>query len=199
MGVCSNFLCATKPGDEVLLSGHTGKRFLLPTETNKHDYLFFATGTGIAPFRGMIMELLEGPDGPTSSEVHLVMGAAYRSDLLYDECFVKLSEQHPNFRYHTVLSREIQSDGSRGGYVHHYLDRQLELHKPMLTNERTLMYICGLAGMQLGIFELLARAGLGAPFLKVRDELADVPPAEWSAEQIKRYVRPPHRCMLEVY
>lgn len=199
LGVCSNYLCDSKPGDEVLISGPNGKRFLLPVQKDRHDYLFFATGTGIAPFRGMAMELLESPSGPTTSEIHLVMGAAYRSDLLYDDYFRRLAEQHPNFHYHTVISREVQLDGMSGRYVHHYLDQQLDLHERMLTNDRTLMYICGLAGMQMGIFELLARRGFGDRFLKVKDEIADIPPEEWQLSQIKRYVRPTHRCMLEVY
>jgi hypothetical protein len=52
--------------------------------------------------------------------------------------------------------------------------------------------------MQLGVFELLARHGIGG-FTKVADELAAKPVPEWTADDIKRRVRPTHRCMLEVY
>lgn len=199
LGVCSNYLCDMSEGTEVLVSGPAGKRFLLPVETDRHDYLFLATGTGIAPYRGMLKDLFEGPDGPTKSQVHLVMGVAYTTDLLYDDFLRELSTKHDNFHYHTVISREITPDGVRGGYVHHYLDRQLDQHAKFLASDRTLIYICGLAGMQLGVFELLAKRGLGAPYLKVKDELADIPPTEWDTKGIKRYVRPTHRCMLEVY
>ena len=199
LGVCSNHLCDLKEGDEVLVTGPSGKRFLLPEDPARHDYLFLATGTGIAPFRGMLLDLLERPEGPVESEIHLVMGVAYSTDLLYDEDLRELAEKHGNFHYHTVVSREIGADGTRGGYVHHYLDRQIELHETLLSSDRTLMYLCGLAGMQIGVFQLLARLGLGGPFLKVKDELAEVPCEEWTAQQIKRHVRPTHRCMLEVY
>ena len=199
VGVCSNYLCDLAPGAEVQISGPNGKRFLLPTEPSNHDFLFLATGTGIAPYRGMILELLKGPNGPVSSEIHLVMGAAYNTDLLYDDTFRALADEFPNFYYHTVVSREIQSDPSQGGYVHHYLDRQVQLHTGLLKNDRTLMYICGMAGMQLGVYQLLTRLGLDGPFLTIKDELADVDPADWELKQIKRYVRPTHRCMLEVY
>jgi hypothetical protein len=60
------------------------------------------------------------------------------------------------------------------------------------------MYMCGLAGMQVGVFELLARHGISG-FTKVADELAGKPVPEWTADDIKRRVRPTHRCMLEVY
>ena len=49
LGVCSNYICNLGPGDEVKVTGPNGKRFLLPDSPNNHDYLFVATGTGIAP------------------------------------------------------------------------------------------------------------------------------------------------------
>ena len=61
------------------------------------------------------------------------------------------------------------------------------------------MYICGLAGMQTGVFQTLATRELAAPYLKVKDEYADVPVSEWDAAGIRRHIRPTHRCMLEVY
>ena len=63
LGVCSNYLCDIQEGDEVAVTGPNGKRFLLPEDIEAHNYLFIATGTGIAPFRGMLMELLERPGG----------------------------------------------------------------------------------------------------------------------------------------
>lgn len=49
-GVCSNFLCDAKPGQEIMMTGPTGKVLLLPTNT-KAPVICVATGTGIAPFR----------------------------------------------------------------------------------------------------------------------------------------------------
>ena len=198
VGKCSNYLCNLQVGDEVQVTGPAGKRFLLPSDPEQHDYLFLATGTGIAPFRGMVMELLDTPD-PVTSEVHLVMGAPYTTDLLYDAYFRELAARHPNFHYHTVVSREIAPDGQKGGYIHHYLDRQVKLHEELISRDRTLMYMCGLAGMQLGVFQMLAQRGLGDGYLKIKDEYTDVNPTEWDGKSIKRNVRPTSRCMLEVY
>jgi hypothetical protein len=52
--------------------------------------------------------------------------------------------------------------------------------------------------MQVGVFQLLARLGITG-FTTIAAELAGKPVAEWTAEEIKRRVRPTHRCMLEVY
>ncbi len=221
LGVCSNWLCDRRVGDPIDLSGPNGKRFLLPTDPDAHDYLFLATGTGIAPFRGFLMELLVGPPvgSPAAanwkrctSRIELVMGSPYTTDLLYDDLLQDLAHKHPNFRYHPVISRELRGEsrssggghgghGGHGGYVHHYIDRQLEqtpgamdlLHSP-----RTLIYACGLAGMQIGVFEMLARRSITG-YTKIGDELAGKPVKEWTTEEIKRRVRPTHRCMLEVY
>ena len=207
-GVCSNHVCDLREGDPIAVAGPNGKRFLLPKDRNAHDYLFLATGTGIAPFRGFIHELFVGPPKgtpahaawrPCTSKVHLVMGTPYTSDLIYDEFFRQVANDHPNFAYHTVISRELRPDGGKGEYIHHYVDRTLPQFDALLRDERSLMYVCGLAGMQVGIFQTLAARGLGAGFLDVHAELSSVPAADWTAEQVKRRVHATRRCMLEVY
>jgi hypothetical protein len=50
-GVCSNFLCDAKPGDEVMLTGPAGKVMLMPESNPNADIIMIATGTGIAPYR----------------------------------------------------------------------------------------------------------------------------------------------------
>lgn len=199
IGIASNYICDLNPGDEVQITGPSGKRFLLPQNRQDHDYIFIATGTGIAPFRGMAMELLEHPDGPCPSQIHLLMGAPYTSDLLYDDLFTRYDREFDNFRYHTAISRERRPDGSRGIYVDRLLEEKLDVLGPLLENPRTLIYICGLIGMQVGVYTALAAHGLGEPYIIIKEELTDVEPAQWDAKQVKRFVRPTGRCMVEVY
>ena len=66
-------------------------------------------------------------------------------------------------------------------------------------NPRTVIYICGLIGMQIGLYPVLARHGLSDGYLVIKDEIADVSPGEWTSEQIKRQIRPTGRCQVEVY
>jgi len=201
LGLCSNYLCDLSEGDEVLVSGPNGRSFLLPEDTEAHDYVFVATGTGIAPFRGMAMELFERASGPTSSQVHLVMGSPYTTDLLYDEQMRGFAERFENFHYHTAISREVRPDGRRGIYVDGYVDERMgDLFGPLLASDRTLIYVCGLAGMQVGLFRVLAAHGLAEPYLAFRDEtMRERDPREWSHEDVRRGIRPTKRCMLEVY
>ena len=56
-GVCSNFLCDSKPGDDVMLTGPAGKVMLMPEKNPATDLIMVATGTGIAPYRSFLRRL----------------------------------------------------------------------------------------------------------------------------------------------
>lgn len=161
-GVCSEYLCDLKAGDEVLLTGPVGMHFLVPEDFRERDVVFFATGTGIAPFRGMLQELFERGH---RREAWLVFGVPYRDVTLYDEEFRRHLE-HPNFRYATAVSREETNPNpdriptpNQKMYVQALLyARRAELG-PVLRRPRTLVYLCGLKGMEKGIFEAVELVG----------------------------------------
>ncbi len=200
LGVASNYLCDLKEGDEITITGPAGKRFVLPEDTGAHDYIFFATGTGIAPFRSMLLELLEG-DAPAASRIVLVMGAPYATDLLYHHELRELAERHENFTYLTAVSREADPDEGKGLYVQDRLRTHADLLTPMLASERTLVYICGIAGMELGIMQGIGR-GLDPGDLAsyvVLGEGAPTDPLQWDRRMIPRTLRPTRRLLMEVY
>lgn len=199
VGICSNYLCDLVAGDEVQITGPAGKRFLLPVNTADHDYVFIATGTGIAPFRGMVRELLEHPDGPCPSRIHLLMGSPYTSDLIYDDLFRSKDAEHENFTYHTAISREARPGGKRGIYVQALIDEKLDIFGPLLESPRTLVYMCGLLGMDAGVYRVMARHNLAGQYITIGDELQGVDPDEWTGQQIKRHVKTTARCMVECY
>lgn len=198
LGVCSNHICDLDEGDPITLTGPAGKRFLLPKDLHAHDYMFFATGTGIAPFRGMIIDLLEAG---VQNHVTLVMGAPYATDLLYHAFFLEMHEQHPNFTYLTAISREQQEDGHDRLYVQDRLTTNREQLLPQLISERNLIYICGLAGMEVGIFQQIAQALQGAAleqYLTVQGEALHAI-RSWNRKSLKEHVRHTGRILLEVY
>ncbi|TVQ33281.1 MAG: hypothetical protein EA376_02785 [Phycisphaeraceae bacterium] len=198
LGVASNYLADLQEGDEVAISGPNGKRFLLPENLGGHDYIFIATGTGIAPFRGMLLDLLEAD---CASKILLIMGVPYATELLYHDFFLQLQEKHEHFTYLTALSRQEQEHGGRPMYVQQRLETDREIVLPMLSNDRTLMYICGIAGMELGIFQELARLLTGESleqYLQCDPQtLADE--TSWSRRMIGREIKPTERVFLEVY
>jgi len=198
LGVCSNYLCDLQVGEQVRLTGPNGKRFLLPADPNAHDYLFLATGTGIAPFRGMLLELLENPAGACESQIHLVMGSPYTTDLLYHDLLLRLSGQHQNFHYHTAISREDASDGA-GRYVDGLLNEGMDTFGPLLDSSRTLIYLCGLDGMRVGLYRTLAAHGLDAGYIRIDPALGARSPDDWGTADMRRGVKPTGRCLIEVY
>ncbi len=195
LGVCSNYLCDLEPGDPVQLTGPQGRRFLLPVHLDAHDYLFLATGTGIAPFRGMLLEMFR--DRGCTSRVELVMGVPYTTDLLYDDLFTDLAERHANFRYHRAISRE--GPNGRGRHVDALLDDGMEHFAGLIASRRTLIYVCGLAGMEYSLITLLARHGLIDDYFDVAPQLAARDPATWQPGDVRRRVKATARCLLEVY
>merc|ERR1719439_42997 len=109
-GVCSNFLCDTTPGEEVVMTGPSGKVMLLPEEDPNTDYIMVATGTGIAPMRSFLRRMF-AEKTPYAKDFKglawLFLGVANSDALLYDEEWKKIEKANPDhFRYDIALSRE---------------------------------------------------------------------------------------------
>jgi ferredoxin--NADP+ reductase len=119
-GVCSNFLCDTKPGDKVMMTGPAGKVMLMPEEDPTTDYIMVATGTGIAPYRGFIRRLFfeKTPAADAyKGTAWLFLGVANSDALLYDDEFQEVKEKYPdNFRLDYALSRE--QTNKKGGKMY---------------------------------------------------------------------------------
>jgi ferredoxin--NADP+ reductase len=204
LGVASNWLCDRKPGDKIRVTGPNGKRFVLPADAAAHDYVFFATGTGVAPFRGMITDLLESG---VQSKIALVMGSPYSTDLLYDKWLRAMAEKHKaNFSYITAISREPNHAASGGAtlgpmYVQDRIASDYATLEPLLTSPRCLVYICGLAGMEIGIFRQLARtlpAASREGYIEADAEaLANVD--GWARTMLHKQIKLTRRVFMEVY
>ncbi len=149
-GFFSNFLCDLRAGDEVRFHGPHGY-FTLKQPVR--DSLFIATGTGIAPIRGMLHWLLADPARYDDREFWLVFGVRYQQDLYYDEEFRVLERTHPNFHYLPTLSRDNPGWTGARGYVQEQVEK--------LGVGRTDMdaYICGLRDMVTANRELLKKLG----------------------------------------
>lgn len=194
LGVASNYLADLKPGDKVRMTGPSGRRFLLPENSRDFNYIFFATGTGIAPFRGMIQELFEDE---YKNDCVLVFGCPYRTDLLYPNYFEEMGENQSNFHYLKCISREDRRPDGSKYYVQTKLIDEIDLLQPIMVKENTLFYICGMKGMETGIYAELLKQGFDE-YLDIRkklpEDLNDIP-----QDKFKRFIRPGSRIFEEVY
>jgi len=168
-GVCSNFLCDTQPGDEVVMTGPAGKVMLLPEEDPTTDYIMVATGTGIAPYRGFIRRLFV-EDTPAARAYKggawLFLGVANSDALLYDDEFQEATKKGLRLDY--ALSRE--QTNAKGGKM--YIQDKVEEYADEVFDKLEKgahIYFCGLKGMMPGIQDML----------KVVAEKKDINYDEW--------------------
>lgn len=151
-GVASNYLCDAQVGDQLPMTGPTGRTFLLPDDPGT-NLIMIATGTGIAPFRGFLRQRYQDPQAETGMS-WLIFGVQTQKDLLYrDE--LELFDQHPQVRVTYAISREQQTSDGRKMYVQERVKEHVEELFRLIQDEKTVTYICGLKGMETGISEAL--------------------------------------------
>jgi ferredoxin-NADP reductase len=149
-GFFSNFLCDLEPGALVDFHGPHGY-FVLKNPVR--DAVFIATGTGIAPMRGMLDWLFAEPTRHEGREFWLVFGTRYAEDLYYNDQFLDMERKHPNLHYVSTLSRDNEGWTGGRGYV--------QEHVAKIVGTRTDMdaYICGLRDMVQANRDLLKGIG----------------------------------------
>jgi NAD(P)H-flavin reductase len=131
-GIFSPYLFELPSGETVDMKGPLG---YFTWRKPAADSVLVATGTGIAPFRGMLHAYLaSGGD----REITLVYGVRYEESLLYRQEFEDLARDYANFRFIPTLSRPDPDWTGRIGHVQqHVLDQ--------LGDRRDVdVYICGL-------------------------------------------------------
>jgi ferredoxin--NADP+ reductase len=153
-GVCSNYVCDLNVGDKVALTGPVGKAFLYPTHENP-NLILIATGTGIAPFRAFLRTRYQRHP-QMSGDTHLFFGMQYGADFLYRE-ELESYRQHEGFYLHPAISREQQTAEGKRLYVQHRIAEQLEALWPLLEQPETVVYLCGLKGMETGVVDAFAQ------------------------------------------
>ncbi|MEB3337051.1 MAG: phycobilisome linker polypeptide [Leptolyngbyaceae bacterium] len=156
-GVCSTYLCKMQPGDDVKITGPTGKEMLLPEDPTV-NVIMLATGTGIAPFRAYLWRMFKeaerkaNPDYEFKGFAWLIFGIPTTPNILYKEELEQMQQEYPeNFRLTYAISREQQNaEGGRMYIQHRVAEHSDELWK-LMQQENTHTYICGLKGMEDGI------------------------------------------------
>ena len=114
------------------------------------DCIFVATGTGIAPFRSMAIDLLKRD---SETKMTLIFGTRYEQNLTYVDELEALAAAHPNFKFVYAVSRPSEEWKGRSGRVQQYLIDAL--------GDRTDLdvYICGLKEMVDDVRNLLKERG----------------------------------------
>jgi len=141
-GTASKKFWETKVGDEFEFKGPFGD-LRLSTNTDTH-LVFCATGTGIAPFRSMILEEVKHP---SPRKMTLLYGGKTANDLSYLD---EIKTWAPNLNVKLGLSRE-ESTKTELPWEACRITKFLEEG----TWENTEFYICGSGSMVKSVNELL--------------------------------------------
>lgn len=134
-GYLSPFLFSLSAGGEIDFKGPYGAFVLRRPASNS---IFVATGTGIAPFRSMLLtHLSANPD----RRFTLIFGVRHEHGLLYHDELNALAETHPNFDYQPTLTRPPDHWTGRVGRV------QQPTIEALGDRRDVDVYICGLREM----------------------------------------------------
>ncbi len=148
-GLCSNYLCDLQRGDKVPLTGPFGSTFLMPDDPGC-NIIMICTGTGSAPFRAFTERRRRAMPG-APGKLLLYFGARRPEQLPYFGPLKKVPASL--LQQHLVYSR-LEDQPKE------YVQDRMRLHgeqlAPLLGDEKTHVFICGLKGMEAGVDEALA-------------------------------------------
>ena len=121
-----------KSGDTIAMQGPFGN--FLPDPKTAKDYLFIATGTGIAPFRPQILSALRAGD---KRRMDLIFGVRTEADLFWIDDFTKLTQDYENFFLHVILNEPSAAWTGHRGRV------QVLAEKLITDSAHRSVYVCG--------------------------------------------------------
>lgn len=147
-GLFSPYLFDLKPGESVEMAGPLG---YFTWRNPVSDSILVATGTGIAPFRGMLQSYLRGGG---DRAVTLLYGVRYESSLLYRAEFEQMAAEHPNFQFWPTLTRASEGWTGRTGRVQDHAVAAVGIRRDVD------VYICGMKAMVDDLRTTLKAKGL---------------------------------------
>jgi len=144
----STYLFNLREGDPVIFEGPQGSFYL---RERTRDVLFVATGTGIAPIRSMLLDLMHHGYGGAAT---LYWGLRSQRDLYYQEEFDALAIRSPNVSFAIALSRP-----ELGWQA--YAGRVTGLVKERVTSVKNLdVFLCGNHAMIRDVTQIIRAKGL---------------------------------------
>ena len=146
-GVASNYMCDLKVGDTVQVTGPFGASFLMPNHP-RSNIVMICTGTGSAPMRAMTewRRRLRASGKFEGGKLMLFFGARTQQELPY---FGPLQNLPRDF-IDTNFAFSRAPDGPKR-YVQDVMrERAVDL-APLLADDNTFIYVCGLKSMEEGV------------------------------------------------
>ena len=154
-GIGSSYIFNMKPGDPVTISGPYGDFFVKPTE---REMCFIGGGAGMAPMRTHIFHQFHTLK--TNRKATFWYGARSKREIFYEDEFLDIEKNNPNFKFNIALSAPFPEDNWTGmeGFIHQVLDKHhLSTHDDPTEIE---YYLCGPPLMIDAVLEMLDDFGV---------------------------------------
>ena len=150
-GICTTYVHEhLKVGEMVMINGPYGDFYL---RENDKDLIFIAGGSGMAPIKSILLDMLERGDKRRTT---YFFGARTRKDLFLLDEMKELEEKMENFTFIAALSEPTAEDAWEGevGLI-------TEVVRRRATNgENSQAYLCGSPGMIDACIEVLHDIGV---------------------------------------
>jgi benzoyl-CoA 2,3-dioxygenase component A len=140
-------MCDLKVGDKVQVIGPFGSSFLMPNHPRSH-IVMICTGTGSAPMRAMTewRRRLRASGKFDGGKLMLFFGARTKEELPYFGPLQNLPKDFIDINF--AFSRAA---GSKKRYVQDVMrERAVDL-APLLADQNSFFYVCGLKSMEEGV------------------------------------------------
>ena len=146
-GICSNYVCDLKVGDEVRVVGPFGSSFLMPNHPKSH-IVMICTGTGSAPMRAMTewRRRLRKSGKFEGGKLMLFFGARTPQELPYFGPLQSLPKDFIDINF--AFSR---TPGQPKKYVQDRLRERAADLVALLQDGASHFYVCGLKSMEEGV------------------------------------------------
>jgi len=150
-GPGSKYFENLKAGDEINFLGPFGT-FIYKPDTNVKHLLFLGTGSGCAPLRCMIDNLLKVERVQTP--ITLYLGLRYQTDIFWQDYFKKLAEDYPNFKFILAISKPDANCQEKTGHITKLISQDFPDASGLAA------YICGNISMIQETTNMLISRGL---------------------------------------
>ena len=153
-GLGSRLMTALREGEEIHATAPNGRFCLLPGDEEAKRYVMLGTGTGVAPYRGMLPQLEAAAAAGRGSL--LLLGNRSAAEQLYADEFRAAAARSPGIVLRFCHSRALP-EAPDAHDVHAYVQDALGAFE--LDPEGDLAFLCGNPNMVDAAFERLKAAG----------------------------------------
>lgn len=157
LGVASNYLSSVEEGDRVYVAVKPSHgNFHPPNDVEKTPVMMFCAGTGLAPFRGFVMErAMQIKAGRKLAPAFLFIGCAHpEKDTLFSDELKEWEKEGVVKVYYAFSKAKEQSKGCR-----HVQERLWEEREEVIKvfNEGAKLYVCGSSMVGEGVAQTTKR------------------------------------------